>query len=127
MQLDLTPRLKPENSIVTSLATVALVAAIYQTDVGTMAQVHMSPAYHGPAGSVIKKAGWTSLAVIGGLFILTRDPNVVVLGGAAVIAFHASYRHAHMADPDTGQVVPEGPAAYQPAQNVVALELQARA
>ena len=109
--------LTPEGSVVAGLATVGLVAAVYQLDIGPVSSVHMTPAYDQAAGASIKKAGWTMLA---------RDPNIAILGGAAIIAMHAHYRHAHMADDQTGQLVPPGPQAYQPAQNIVPAAMQAQ-
>lgn len=108
--------LKPENSIVAGLATVALVAGVYQLDVGPVSQVHVSDAYHGANSSGIKKAGYTSLVMVAGITLLARDPNILILGGAAIIAFHAHYRHANMVNPGTNLVESPGPAAYQPAQ-----------
>ena len=118
--------LTPEGSVVAGLATVGLVAAVYQLDIGPVSSVHMTPAYDQAAGASIKKAGWTSLALVAGVALLARDPNIAILGGAAIIAMHAHYRHAHMADDQTGQLVPPGPQAYQPAQNIVPAAMQAQ-
>lgn len=107
--------LKPENSIVAGLATVALVAGVYQLDVGPVSQVHASDAGHGANTAGIKKAGYTSLIMVAGISLLARDPNIVILGGAAIIAFHAHYRHANLVNPQTNMLEPQGPAAYVPA------------
>lgn len=104
--------LKPENSIVAGLATVAIVGAIYQLDVGPVSQVHASDEYHPANTAGIKKAGYTALIAVAGISLLARDPNIVILGGAAVIAFHAHYRHANMVNPGTNTVVSPGSAAY---------------
>ena len=105
--------LKPENSIVAGLATVALVAAVYQLDAGSVSQVHASDAYHGANTAGIKKAGYTSLIMVAGISLLARDPNIVILGGAAIVAFHAHYRHANMVNQQTNMVEAPGPQAYQ--------------
>lgn len=107
--------LKPENSIVAGLATIGLVAAVYQLDAGPVSQVHASDAYHGANQAGIKKAGYTSLIMVAGISLLARDPNIVILGGAAVIAFHAHYRHANMVNPGTNMIESQGATAYQPA------------
>lgn len=107
--------LKPENSIVAGLATVGLVAAMYQLDAGPVSQVHASDAYHGANTAGIKKAGYTSLVLVAGVSLLARDPNIVILGGAAIIAFHAHYRHANMVNPGTNMVESPGLTAYTPA------------
>lgn len=96
--------LTPENSIVAGLATVGLVAGVYALDVGPVSQVHTSDASHPANSSGIQKAGYTSLIMVAGISLLARDPNIVILGGAAIIAFHAHYRHANLTNPATGQM-----------------------
>jgi hypothetical protein len=110
---------KPEDSIVAGLATVALVYAVYQNDLGPASSVQATPANHPTLETSRKKAGYTALIMVAGVSLLARDPNIVILGGAAIIAMELHYRHAIMADPDTGQITAPGPSAYQPAQNVV--------
>lgn len=119
--------LSPENSIVAGAATVAIVAGIYQLDAGSVSTVQASDAFHPANSSTIKKAGYTALVAVAGLALLARDPNIVILGGAAIIAFHAHYRHANMVNPGTGLMESAGSAAYQPAQAVVPASQQAAA
>ena len=107
--------LKPENSIIAGVATIALVAGVYQLDVGPVSQVHASDAGHGANTAGIKKAGYTSLIMVAGISLIARDPNIVILGGAAIIALHAHYRHANLVNPNTNMVEAPGPAAYVPA------------
>jgi len=106
---------KPENSIIAGLATIALVGATYQLDVGPVSQVHASDANFGANSAGIKKAGYTSLVLVAGITLLARDPNILILGGAAIIAFHSHYRHADLVNPATNMVEDAGPSAYQPA------------
>jgi len=115
--MSFTSVLKPENSIIMGAATIGIVAGIYQLDVGPVSSVHASDAYHPANTAGIKKAGYTSLIAVAGLALLARDPNIVILGGAAIIALHAHYRHANMVNPGSNQVEsPGGAAAYLPAQ-----------
>lgn len=108
---------KPENSIIAGIATIALVGATYQLDVGSVSQVHASDAGHGANTAGIKKAGFTSLILVAGITLLARDPNILILGGASIIAFHAHYRHANLVNPNTNMVEApaQGIAAYVPA------------
>ena len=46
--------------------------------------------------------------------LLSRDLNVAILGGSAVILEHVMYLHAEMANPANGQIQ-VNPEAYQPA------------
>jgi hypothetical protein len=107
--------LKPENSIIAGLATIGLVAGIYQLDAGSVSQVHASDSKTGANSAGIKKAGYTALIMVAGVSLLARDPNIVILGGAAIIAFHTHYRHADLVNPSTNQMEAAGPGAYQPA------------
>lgn len=111
--------LKPENSLLLGAAMVGMVYALYQLDIGPTSQVQMSDAHHPALEASRKKAGYTSLIMVGGVALLGRDPNIVILGGAAIIAMEAHYRHAIMAHPQTGEIIPPGPSSYQPVENVI--------
>jgi hypothetical protein len=116
--------LRPEGSIVAGVAVVGLVYAVYQLNVGEVSSAAATDAHHPLLDSSKRKAGWTSVALVAGVALLARDPNIVILGGASIIAMEASYRHAIMQDPNTGAIVPPPAKEYQPAQNVVPLPLQ---
>ncbi len=109
------PNISAEGSMVLGLAVVAAVYSVYQLDIGPVSQVQMSQANHAALETSRKKAGYTSLVLVAGLALLARDPNVVILGGASIVAMEAHYRHAIMADPESGQIVPPSLAVYQPA------------
>lgn len=119
-----TPALSQENSLIMGAAVVGLVAATYQLGAGSVSSVHASDAYH-PANDVsIKKSGWTALAEVAALTLLARDPNIAILGGAAIIVFHAHFRHAHVTNPGTGKMESPGTTAYTPAQYTAAADAQ---
>jgi hypothetical protein len=122
MAFSIKPRLSGENSIIASLATVALVVGIYSMKVGPVSDVHATEANDGNMAASVKKAGWESVVAVAGVTLLARDPNVAILGGAAIIAEELLYRHALMAHPQTGQIT-VAPQAYQPTggSNVVPL------
>jgi len=108
------PRISGDNSIITSLATVAVVVAIYQSKIGPVADVHMTAPNDGNIAASIKKAGWESVGVVAAIALLAGDMNIVILGGAAVVAEELSYRHANMSNPATGQISVT-PQSYAPA------------
>lgn len=109
------PLLGRENSILASLATVGLVVAIYNASAGPVADVHATQANDLNMGKGISKGGWLSVATVAGIFLLAKDLNVVILGGAAIGVEELFYRHAWMTHPDTGQIAPPMPGAYVPA------------
>lgn len=108
------PRLSGDNSIIASLAAVAIVIAIYQAKVGPVSDVHATDAGDGNMAASIRKAGWESLAVVSAVALLAGDLHIVILGGATVIAEEFAYRHANMTNPSTGKIQLT-PQAYQPA------------
>ena len=116
--------LKPNESVLTAVAAAGSVWAVYQLDIGPVANAHASDANHPALASARKKASWTAFALVSGLFLITKDANVAIFGYASVVAMEIHYRHAIMASPATGQIVAPGPSAYQPAQNVIPISLQ---
>lgn len=116
MAFSLKPRLSGENSIITSLAAAGLVLAIYNMKVGPLSDVHATDAGDINMQAAVKKAGWTSVAAIGALFLLAQDPNIVIMGGGAIVFEELSHRHALLAHPGTGQIQVT-PAAYQAASS----------
>lgn len=99
----------------TALAAVGLVVAIYNTHTGPVADVHATEPGDVNLMAAIGKSGWLAVGAVSALTLLSRDPNIAILGGLAVIAEEIVYRHAHMSDPGTGKVAPMTPAAYAPA------------
>jgi hypothetical protein len=97
--------LKPSESVMVSLATGAMVFGIYQYSLPTVAEVHATEPYNTNLEASRKKAMWTSGAVVGGMFLLTRDPNVFMVGGLSFLALEWSHRHANATHPNTGKMV----------------------
>lgn len=87
-----------------SAAMVGFVIAVYQMHLGTGAQVHATDANHPVLESSRKKAGYTALAGVAALTLLTKDVNIGILGGGTIIAMELTNRHAIMANPITGKM-----------------------
>jgi len=105
---------KPADSMTISLATAMGVLVIYGSKVGPCADVSQTLPGEPSVNSSIRKAGWESLLLVGAMTLLSRDLNIAILGGAAVILEHTMYLHADMASPGNGQIE-VSPEAYQPA------------
>ena len=116
--------LRPADSITISLATGIGVAAIYNQDIGPVADIHATVPGDQAANSAIKKAGVKSLLLVAGITLLTRDLNVVYIGGSMLILEHVMYLHADMSSPMSGEVQVT-PGAYQPASASSPAQLQA--
>jgi len=106
--------LRPADSITISLAAAIGVAAIYAQKVGPVSDVHQTMPGDGSINSGIKKAGWQALLLVAAVTLLSRDLNVTILGGGAIIYEHIAYLHADMASPADGQIA-VAPQSYQPA------------
>lgn len=116
--------LKPEGSVVSSIAVAGSVYAIYSMNVGTVASAHASDANHGSLESSRKKAGYTSFIFVSAITLITRDANVGILGFGSIVAMEVIYRHGIMADPFSGQMQPPAETTYQSAENVVPIQDQ---
>lgn len=107
--------LRPADSITIALATGIGVSAVYGMDVGPVADVHATAPGDSAINASIKKAGVKSLLLVAGITLLTRDLNVVFIGGSMIILEHVMYLHADMASPSQGGQISVTPQAYQPA------------
>jgi hypothetical protein len=116
--------LNPQGSVMAGLAVAGTVYAIYQLDVGSVAQAAATDANHPQLESSRKKAGYTAFIAVSGISLITRDGNVAILGYASIVAMEIHYRTAIMSSPATGKIVAPDGGAYQPAQNVVPISPQ---
>lgn len=119
--------LKPEGSLMMGAAVAGLVWANYQQNVGSVKDAQATDAHHPILETSRKKAGYSSLVLVAGIGLLAKDVNIVILGGAAIMAMELSYRHAIMTHPVTGQLMPPAAAMYAPAEQAVPENLQAQA
>jgi hypothetical protein len=103
--------LKPSESVMVALATGAIVYAVYDGAVPSIAETHATDAHNASIESGRTKAVWTSAAVVGAMFLLTHDPNVFMVGGGAVILLDWMHRHANATNPSTGKMVPKSQAS----------------
>lgn len=114
------PGYKPADSISTAALAGIAVFTVYGGKVGPVADVHMSTPGDPNINAAVKKAGWTALALVGVLTFLTRDLNVLIVGGGAIVLEHTMYLHAEMANPANGQIT-VNQAAYAPAVGLATL------
>ncbi len=119
--------LRPEGSIVAGLTVMALVYADYQLNIGSVAQAHATDSNHPVLETSRKKAGYSALILVGGIGLIAKDANIIILGAATIIGMELMFRHAIMAHPGTGEMQAPGSNVYGPAQNVVPMYQQAEA
>lgn len=118
--MDLKPRLSGENSILASAAMIGLVIGTYQAMVGPVSDVHATEAGDLNLRKSVQKAGWTAFLIVSAVSLLAKDPNIMILGGGAIIVEELCYRHALISNPHTGAITVT-PAAYQPASGQAGL------
>lgn len=117
--------LKPDASTMAGLATVGAVFAVYQLNVGTVSQATATDSNHPVLNASRKKAGYTALALVGALTLITKDVNVGILGAGTICAMELSYRFGIMANPSSLTIEnPSAETAYQPAENVIPFAYQ---
>jgi len=117
--------LKPDASTMASLATVGTVFAVYQLNVGPVSQAAATNSNNTVLESSRKKAGYTALAIVGALTLITKDANIGILGAGSIVAMELVYRHGIMADPQSMKMQNPNPAtAYEPAENVTPFPYQ---
>lgn len=97
--------LKPSESVMVSLATGAIVYAVYQGALPSIAESHATEPHNASIESSRKKAVWTSAGVVGAMFLMTHDPNVFMVGAGATILLDWMHRHANSVNPTTGKMV----------------------
>lgn len=90
--------LKPEASLMVSLATAAVVYATFQNFTPSIADVRSID----PANTDVQKsertATWTSAGIVAGISLLAKDATIFVIGGAMVVAMAWATRHADTVD-----------------------------
>jgi hypothetical protein len=116
--------LKPEGSIVAGIATAALVYGIYQMNMGSLAQIHATPAGDGNARASRKKASVESVAAVAAISLLAKDVNIFILGGGVVVLLDWHARHAVETHPETGQLADNS--GYVPAEQAQPVQDQAQ-
>jgi hypothetical protein len=117
--------LKPDASTMAGLATAGTVFAIYQLNVGSVSQAAATDPNHPVLANSRKKAGYTALAAVAALTLITKDANIGILGAGSIIAMELVYRHGIMADPNSLKMQNPNPAAaYEPAENVLPFTYQ---
>lgn len=117
--------LDPKASTMASIAMAGTVFAIYQLNVGSVSQAGATTANNPVLENSRKKAGYTALAAVAGLTLITKDANLGIIGAGSIIAMELAYRHGIMADNQSMKMQNPAPeAAYAPAENVVPLPYQ---
>jgi hypothetical protein len=96
--------LKPPESIYIGLAEAAAVYTIYNSSLPNHADIRSAPAHNTDIEAARKQAAWKSAAVLGFVFLLTRDLNSFLLGGLALGGIDYLVKHSNGVSPATGKL-----------------------
>lgn len=97
-------KLKPPESIMVGLAEAGAVYAIYQSSLPNHADIRSAPAHNNDIEAARKQAAWKSAAVLGFVFLLSRDVNSFFIGGLALAGVDYLAKHSNGINPMTGKL-----------------------
>jgi len=95
--------LKPNESLIGSLALGTFVYAVYQGALPSVADVRVAPNDNGDIHAAERLATWTAAGTVAFVSLITKDPTLFTVGGLMVITLAWWYRHANMVNPMTGR------------------------
>lgn len=94
----------PEGATTVGLLTAAGIYLIYNNALPSIADVREASPDNASAESSRKTAAWTSAALIGLVYVVSRDINSYLISGAALVAVDAMHKHANQINPHTNKV-----------------------
>jgi hypothetical protein len=93
--------LKPEVSLPVALAVGTMVYAVHNNATPTIADLRSAPPNDATIEASRMTATWTSAAIVAFVSIVAKDPNIFIIGGAAVVAMDFWTRHSNAVNPET--------------------------
>lgn len=96
--------LKPNENLMLAAAVGAVVYGTYNIALPTIADTRGLPGNTPDIDSAEKVATWASVAVVSGISLLAKSPEVFVVGGLFTIGLAWSYKHASKSDSFQSQV-----------------------
>ncbi len=96
--------LKPEVSLPVSLALGTMVYAIHSNATPPLIDIRAHAANDAHVDAARKTATWSSAAIVSFVSLVTKDPNIFIIGGGMVVLMDFWTRHANAVRPDVGKV-----------------------
>lgn len=90
--------LKPNENLMLAAAVGAVVYGTYNIFLPTLADTRGLPGNTPDVDSAEKAATWGSVAVVSGISLLAKSPEVFVVGGLITIGMAWTYKHASKVD-----------------------------
>lgn len=96
--------LKPNENLMLAAAVGAVVYGTYNIALPTIADTRGLPGNTPDIDRAEKAATWASVAVVSGISLLAKSPEVFVVGGLMTIGLSWSFKHASKVDNFQAQV-----------------------
>lgn len=96
--------LKPNENLMLAAATGAVVYGTYNIALPTIADTRGLPGNEPDIDKAERIATWTSAAVVSGIALLAKSPEVFVVGGLMTIALAWTYKNASKVDHFQSQI-----------------------
>jgi hypothetical protein len=111
--------LKADAEVSIALATAALAYGAYQVALPSIADVRSLEKGNADIQASERTAAWVSAGLVSFVALITKSPNVFILGGATVIAASWMTRHADQVDAVQHKAASFVPAPAQGPEGVV--------
>jgi hypothetical protein len=70
-----------------------------------IADIRVADQQNSDLRSAEKTATWTATGIVSAISLVTRDPDIFVVGGLSVVVLAWTHRHANAVNPQTGKAV----------------------
>jgi hypothetical protein len=100
--------LKPNEAVLAGLSEAAAVYVIYQAALPNHADIRTADPHNNDIEAARKRAAWLSAGILGIVFLMTKDLNSFLIGGAALAGIDVLTKHANAVHPATGKMAPSG-------------------
>lgn len=97
--------LTPDGKLGLGLTSGVLVYGIFQMQMPTATDVRMAEAGQTDVQAAERGATWMSAAVVSGVALIAKSPEVFVIGGLFTVGLAWMYRHADTVNPLTKKAV----------------------
>jgi hypothetical protein len=99
----------PQASIGTGIAVAGIVLGVHATVTPNNGTIMATDAYDPNIEASRKEAALISFGIVSGISLLTKDINVLVIGGLTMVALDWFTRYCIARHPATGQIVTQTP------------------
>lgn len=101
--MSLKSALRPDSATMVGLLTAAGVYLIYNQAVPNLTDLRLASPNNAAVESERKKAAWESAALVGIVFLVSRDLNSYLISGTALVGLDLMTKHADSVNPATNK------------------------